>query len=218
MKAVEGKFGRVFVLRMEHGDVLPGCIEDFAAQKGVQTGCVILVGGIASGEIVVGPRESDARPPEPMGHRLDEAHEIAAVGVLAPGEKGKPVLHIHGALGREGKTITGCLRKGAQTWVTGEVILYEITGTAACRIMDPDCGFALLEPLGRTAGGSQDAAPDGNGAAPGQQAAAHALRAGSQVNTDEGKRGAVAPAPEPQDRKTEDGATRVIYLFNAEMH
>ena len=150
MRASEGKIGRVFVIRLEHGDVVPDYIEQFAEEKGVSVGHVILVGGIGSGEVVVGPRKSDEMPPAPMLLPIDGAHEVAAVGVLAPGEDGKPVLHMHGALGRSGKTTTGCLRPGVKTWLVGEVILYEILGTAAARLKDKTSGFALLEPDGRS--------------------------------------------------------------------
>jgi predicted DNA-binding protein with PD1-like motif len=146
MKSCEGRVGRVFVIRLEDGDVLPHCLEYFAQENGVLVGQVILVGGIGRGEIVVGPRQSDVRPPEPMILPIDGAHEVAGVGVLAPGEDGKPHLHIHAALGRSGKTTTGCLRPGVSTWLVGEVVLYEILGASAARVMDPLSGFTLLEP------------------------------------------------------------------------
>ncbi len=146
MKSSEGHVGRVFVIRLEDGDVVPGCIERFAEEKNVRVGHVILVGGVGGGELVVGPRDSTAMPPDPMFLPLDGAHELAAVGVLAPGPAGKPVLHIHGALGRSGHTITGCLRRGVTTWVVLEAILIEILGTAAARMKDPATGFDLLEP------------------------------------------------------------------------
>ena len=79
---------------------------------------------------------------------VDGAHEVVAVGVLAPRQDGQPVLHIHAAMGRSGGTLTGCLRPGVTTWVLGEVILYEIVGTAAQRIKDDATGFVLLEPKG----------------------------------------------------------------------
>ncbi len=145
MKASEGKIGRVFVIRLEDGDVIPGCIERFAAEQGISVGHVILVGGIGGGEVVVGPRHSEERPPQPMLLPVDGAHEVAGVGVIAPGEDGKPVLHIHAALGRSGQTITGCLRPGVTTWLVGEAIIYEITGVDAARVMDKESGFALLE-------------------------------------------------------------------------
>lgn len=147
MKAREGQTGRVFVIRLEDGDVVPGCIERFAEENGVSVGHVILVGGIGGGEIVVGPRRSDERPPEPMLLPVDGAHEVVGVGVLAPGEGGKPQLHIHAALGRSGRTMTGCLRPGVTTWLVGEVILYEILGVDVARVRDEESGFALLETM-----------------------------------------------------------------------
>ena len=148
MKACEGRIGRVFVIRLEDGDVVPHCIERFAEENGVSVGQAILVGGIGGGDVVVGPRRSEERPPEPMLLPIDGAHEVVGVGVLAPGEDGKPALHIHAALGRAGQTMTGCLRHGVTTWLVGEVILYEILGVDVVRIQDKQSGFELLEPEG----------------------------------------------------------------------
>ena len=146
MKACEGRIGRVFVIRLEDGDIVPQCIERFAEEKRVSVGQAVLVGGIGGGDVVVGPRHSEERPPEPMLLPIDGAHEVVGVGVLAPSEDGKPVLHIHAALGRAGRTMTGCLRHGVTTWLVGEVILYEILGTNVLRIQDKQSGFELLEP------------------------------------------------------------------------
>ena len=144
MKASEGKIGRIFIIRLEDGDVVPTCIEQFARDKGIATGHVILVGGIREGEVVVGPHRSEERPPEPMLLPIDGAHEVCGVGVLAPDEEGNPVLHIHAALGRSGGTMTGCLRMGVKTWIVGEAIIYEILDTTAIRIKDKESGFMLL--------------------------------------------------------------------------
>ena len=145
MKASEGKIGRVFVIRLEDGDVIPGCIEQFAEERGISHGHVILVGGIGGGEVVVGPRNSEEMPPQPMLLPVDGAHEVAGVGIIAPGGDGRPVLHIHAALGRSGQTVTGCLRPGVTTWLVVEAVIYEITGISAARLMDKESGFALLD-------------------------------------------------------------------------
>ena len=145
MKASEGRLGRVFVLRLEDGDIVPDCIERFAEEKGISVGHVILVGGIGGGEVVVGPRHSDEMPPEPMLLPVDGAHEVAGVGVLAPGQDGRPVLHIHAALGRAGQTMTGCLRPGVTAWLVAEAIIYEILGANARRVRDAASGFDLLD-------------------------------------------------------------------------
>jgi len=145
MKASEGRLGRVFIVRLENNDKLPDCIEQFAKEKNINHAQVILVGGIGKGNVVVGPRNSEQRPPEPMLVPIDGAHEVAAVGVIAPDAEGAPVLHIHGALGRSGKTTTGCFRPGVFTWVVGEVIILELSGVKAARLKDPETGFVLLE-------------------------------------------------------------------------
>jgi len=146
MKACQGRMGRVFVIRLEDGDVVPGCIERFAEENGVSVGHAVLVGGIGGGEVVVGPRCSQEMPPQPMLLPVDGAHEVVGLGVLAPDEDGKSVLHIHAALGRSGQTMSGCLRPGVKTWLVGEVVLYEILGVKAARVRDTESGFSLLEP------------------------------------------------------------------------
>ncbi|MFC2001269.1 PPC domain-containing DNA-binding protein [Chloroflexota bacterium] len=145
MKASEGQIGRVFVIRLENNDVVPACLERFAAEKGIKVGHVILVGGVDCGEIVVGPRNSVEMPPTPMLLPVDGAHEVVGVGVLAPDKDGKPGLHIHASLGRSGQTLTGCLRPGVKTWLVGEAIIYEIVGANARRLPDEESGFNLLE-------------------------------------------------------------------------
>jgi uncharacterized protein len=144
MKAIEGKIGRLFVIRLEDGDMLPGTLEKFAEKKGIKNGFVLLIGGIGSGQIVVGPRYSDEMPPDPVLLPIDGAHEVVAVGILAPGEDGRIVLHIHGSLGRSGQTKTGCLRPGVSIWLVGEAIMYEIMGVNVRRIKDKESGFELL--------------------------------------------------------------------------
>jgi len=146
MKYSEGKIGRVFVIRLEDGDELPGCIEKFAVEHKISVGQAILVGGIGSGEIVSGPRKNKELPIDPMLIPIDGVHEVVGVGVLAPDRKGTPQLHIHAALGRAGKTTTGCLRMGVKTWLVGEVILYEILGADVARLPDKESGFELLTP------------------------------------------------------------------------
>ncbi|MBM4446160.1 MAG: DNA-binding protein [Chloroflexi bacterium] len=145
MKSSEGKIGRVFVIRLEDGDAIPACIESFAEEKKISVGQVILIGGIGDGQVVVGPRRSDEMPPEPMLLPVDGVHEVVGVGIIAPDNKGKPTLHTHAALGRSGKTTTGCLRPGVTTWLVGEVIIFEILGTDAVRITSEKASFELLQ-------------------------------------------------------------------------
>jgi uncharacterized protein len=145
MQYSEGKINRVFVLRLEDGDMVPACIEQFAAEKGIKVGQVVLIGGIGDGQVVVGPRVSAQMPPDPVLLPIEGAHEVVGIGIIAPNKEGKAKLHIHAAMGRAGRTLTGCLRYGAKTWLVGEAIIYEITGTTAKRLPDKASGFDLME-------------------------------------------------------------------------
>ncbi len=144
MQAAEATLGRVFVLRLGDGDRIPGCLEEFARERGVQRGFCLLLGGAAGGKVVVGPRDGEAQIIEPMLAALAGAHEIAAVGTLFPDEAGAPKLHMHAALGRGDRPVVGCVRQGVDIWKLGEVILVELHGSMR-RAVDPAFGFEVLE-------------------------------------------------------------------------
>ncbi|MFC1945512.1 PCC domain-containing protein, partial [Chloroflexota bacterium] len=57
----------------------------------------------------------------------------------------KPMLHLHGALGRGESVTAGCLRPGVDTWLVAEAVITEITGVKAARQPDGPSGFELLE-------------------------------------------------------------------------
>lgn len=144
MKVKEGKLGRVFMLRIEEGDRIPDCIEEFAKNNNISIAHVSMLGTLMDGEVIVGPRKTSENPPKPMDLPIYEAHETIATGVIAPDKNEKPILHIHGALGRSGNTIMGCLRNGVKAWVCCEAIVQEILEVDAKRLYDEKTGFTLL--------------------------------------------------------------------------
>ncbi len=145
MKAVEGRIGRVFVLRLEHDDPIPRCIEEFAARKGIRLAQVLFHGGIHRGNLVSGPVETSAPKPVPMVIPISEAHESSAIGFLAPTEEGDPILHMHGNLGRAGGSVSGCFQKGLNVWLVGEAVICEIISNASVeRAEDAASGLKLL--------------------------------------------------------------------------
>jgi predicted DNA-binding protein with PD1-like motif len=146
MKFSEARQGRVFVVRLEQGEVIHEVLERFAADQGIRAAAVMMVGGANKGsQFIVGPKDGEAKPVIPIEHALKEVHEVAAVGTLFPDESGKPSLHVHMAAGREGKGLTGCIRKGVVVWLILEVIIFELVGTAAVRERDVN-GFEILNP------------------------------------------------------------------------
>ncbi len=147
MKYSQARPGRVFVIRLEDGDVLHEGIERFAREQQVRAGWLVLVGGAdRDSTIVVGPERARSVPVVPMEHVLENVHEIAAVGTLFPDEQGQTTLHMHAAFGRCESALVGCVRRGVRVWHVMEAVLYELTDCRAVRRMDAGTGFHLLDP------------------------------------------------------------------------
>ena len=149
MRYSTAQMGRIFVIRLEDGEVLHETIERFAEEQGIGAAALIMVGGADEGsKLVVGPEKGRDVPVNPMTQILNGVHEITGTGTLFPDEEGKPLLHLHIAAGRKDSTVTGCVRTGVKIWQIGEVILFELADTPATRKVDPQLGFKLLNPEG----------------------------------------------------------------------
>ena len=146
MRFTEAKLGRVFVLRLHDSDHLPDVLESFAAEKNVSAAlCFFLGGAKENSRVVVGPKNGNALPPEPMVTLLEGVHEACGVGTIFADENGKPKLHMHTSFGRSENTVTGCVRMGVDVWQIGEVVILELTCEKACRVKDKETGFEFLE-------------------------------------------------------------------------
>lgn len=146
MKWGEGRMGRIFILRLEDGDELPSAVEDFCRLKKMERGLCFFVGGIGSGKVVAGPADGAASKIEPIIRDIPDVSEMSGVGTIFPDEGGKPRLHMHASLGRDGDTLTGCIRKGVGVWKLGEVVILEIDNSTAVRKFDAELGFSMMEP------------------------------------------------------------------------
>ncbi len=147
MKFTTATPGRIFVLRLEDGEILHETVEAFAAKQNIRAAACIVLGGADEGStLVVGPEKARATPVRPMERILAGTSEATGVGTIFPDSEGKPVLHMHISCGREGSTVTGCVRRGVKVWHVMEVIVWELTGTDAKRVLDPATGFELLQP------------------------------------------------------------------------
>jgi predicted DNA-binding protein with PD1-like motif len=138
--------GRVFVLRLETGEVLHEVLERFSKENGIKSAVVTAVGGIGEGScMTVGPKVPYDDGIIPIIFTLDAPHELTASGTIFTDENGNPMMHMHGSAGREGKAVTGCLRAGVTAWLVLEVVLIELIGEGAVRKKDPDTGMKILE-------------------------------------------------------------------------
>ena len=147
MKYSQAKQGRVFVIRLEDGDIVHKEIERFAKMESIQAASLIILGGIdKDSSLIVGPEEGRSKTITPMEHIIDNVHEVVGTGTIFPNEGGEAILHMHMASGRQTNTVTGCIRKGVKTWHVLEVILIELIESTAKRTFDSVTGFELLDP------------------------------------------------------------------------
>lgn len=147
MKYSQASPGRIFVIRLEDGEILHETLERFAQEHGIHAASVIALGGADAGsKLIVGPAQARSQPIVPMELTLTDVHEVAGVGTIFPDAKGQPVLHLHMACGRNADTRTGCVRGGVRVWHVMEVVVRELIDTPARRLPDPATGFELLQP------------------------------------------------------------------------
>lgn len=147
MKYSEAKQGRIFIIRLEDGDIIHEKIEKFAQKKSIKAASLIILGGVdKNSNLIVGPKNGRSKPIIPKEYLLENIHEITGTGTIFPDEKGTPLLHMHISCGRNSSTKTGCIRKGVITWHVLEVILFELINTNATRVFDPAIKLKLLEP------------------------------------------------------------------------
>lgn len=146
MNYTEAKLGRIFILRLYHGEVLHETLESFAAEKKISSAlCFFLGGAEDKSKVVVGPKNGDVLPPEPMVTLLKGVHEACGVGTIFVDEEGKPKLHMHASFGRNDNAVTGCVRMGVDVWQIGEVVILELAGGSAKRAKNKETGFEFLE-------------------------------------------------------------------------
>ena len=71
---------------------------------------------------------------------------MTGTGTVFPDTDGNPILHMHGSVGRDGKSVTGCFRRRMVAWLVLEVVIQELVGSGPVReVSDPRIESKLLE-------------------------------------------------------------------------
>ncbi|WP_440955541.1 PPC domain-containing DNA-binding protein [Methanosarcina sp. Mfa9] len=140
MEYAKGRIGRVFTVRIDHGDDLILELIKLAELEEIESAVFVLLGALKEGKLVTGPKEN-RRPPIPTWSGFDDVHEILGIGDIFL-EEGKPKVHLHAGTGREDSVKLGCLRGESEVFMVVEVFILEIEGIAAERVMDMEQGFA----------------------------------------------------------------------------
>lgn len=142
MQYSEGSLGRVFVLRMDHGEDLIESLQKFLKEKKIDSCTALFMGALRDGRAVTGPKLPKV-PPTPHYETFESAWEVFGMATIYPSKEG-PKLHIHSALGRGRDCILGCIRDKAEVYLIVEAVLFEICGLGAERAWDEKMQLYLL--------------------------------------------------------------------------
>jgi predicted DNA-binding protein with PD1-like motif len=143
MHYTEAKLGRVFYLRVDHGEDLLGALQDFVVQKKIAAGFIHILGALGEGSIVTGPKVP-ILPPDPLFDAYEGGWEVLGLATITQG-RGQPHIHLHASVGRGREALTGCLREKATTYIIIEAVIIEFV-EAIFRRNDPVTGLDLPQP------------------------------------------------------------------------
>jgi hypothetical protein len=82
MEYEEGKTGRIFVLRFDHGDDFVSLIHSFVKEKQIKIGYLHVIGAFLASDIVTGPksRSSTGHPFQKGGRSWDSGRSCGRTG------------------------------------------------------------------------------------------------------------------------------------------
>ena len=149
MQYTQGRLGRVFVARLSDGESIYDAVEEIASRERINSAAVMAVGGMRSGKVVTGPQSTTGKV-VPHIEQFDDARELVGFGTLFQ-QEGKPSLHFHAGIGRGNAALVGCPRVAMSVYLVLEVVIIELLGVDAKRVMDTDFGLHLLSVLGSAA-------------------------------------------------------------------
>jgi len=142
MEYTKGQIKKVILARFDDGDVLIDEFKKLAKRERINAGLIVLIGALRKGHIVTGPKKPKI-PPKPRWESFKDAWEVTGLGTIFKGQKG-PEIHIHGAIGKGRKTLSGCIRKNSKVFLLIEAVIFDIKGIKARKDLDPKTGLKLL--------------------------------------------------------------------------
>lgn len=142
MQYSKGKIGRVFLLKFSDDDILLKELDRLSRKEKIKAAALVFLGALKKGDLVTGPKRP-VIPPEPNWVKFDNAWEVMGIGTIFTNKNG-PQIHIHTAMGKKDKTLTGCVRKDSKVFLVIEAIVFELQGVKASKEIDPKTGLNLL--------------------------------------------------------------------------
>ncbi|MEI8175355.1 MAG: PPC domain-containing DNA-binding protein [Candidatus Omnitrophota bacterium] len=142
MDYTQGTVGRIFVLKFKDGDVVLDELKAFVKKENLKAATMIFIGALKKGTLVTGPRKP-VIPPLPNKVPFKDAWETLGVGTIFTNKKGAQI-HIHGAMGKKLKTLTGCVRERSEVFLVLEAVVFELRGVKATKEIDAATGLNML--------------------------------------------------------------------------
>lgn len=132
----------MILARFDDGDVLIDEVKELAKKEKISSGVMVFIGALKKGHVVTGPKKPKI-PPKPHWESFKDAWEVVGLGTIFKGQKG-PEVHIHGALGKGRKVLSGCIRKDSKVFLLIEAVIFELKGIKVRKDLDPKTGLKLL--------------------------------------------------------------------------
>ena len=93
----KGSIGRIFAVRIDHGEDVLGELSGLAVKEEIRSAFFIMLGAMGSADLVTGPKDKVV-PPTIVWSKFDDAREILGAGDIF-WENGAPKIHLHGPPG-----------------------------------------------------------------------------------------------------------------------
>ena len=145
MKYTKGKIKQVFLVKFENEDILAKELEKLVRKERIRCAVFVFLGALKQGNLVTGPKQA-VIPPEPNWVAFKDGWEVLGLGTVFSNKSG-PQIHIHSAMGKKNKTLTGCVRKDSKVFIVIEAVIFELEGIKAEKDIDPKTGLNMLKIL-----------------------------------------------------------------------
>jgi hypothetical protein len=146
MQYSQGRLGRIFLVKFENKDDVLRSLEGFVNKERIKSAVLVFLGAFRRGQLVTGPKKAVV-PPEPNWKPFSDGWEVMGVGTVFSGRKG-PQIHMHAAMGKKDRALTGCVRKKVEVFMVIEAVVFELKGIRARKEIDPKTGLNLLRMWG----------------------------------------------------------------------
>lgn len=142
MKYTQGRVGRIFVLKFDDGDIVLEKLRGFAKKERLKAAVMVFIGALKRGDLVTGPRKP-VIPPIPNTVNFKDAWESLGIATIFANAEG-PQIHVHSAMGKKLKALTGCVRGKSEVFLVIEAVVFELKGVKTAKDIDPATGLNLL--------------------------------------------------------------------------